>query len=99
MLFLLGETFRLNLMGTLRGLKDTRFPMITSFIALWLVGFPVAYCLAFFYHLRGIGLLLGLLIGSCSGSLILWARLQKWLKQSHLSQMVTSGTLDPKMDA
>ncbi|MCQ0990385.1 MATE family efflux transporter [Jiella marina] len=33
--------------GVLRGMKDTRVPMIMALISYWLVGMPVAYLLAF----------------------------------------------------
>lgn len=38
--------------GALRGLKDTRVPMAATLIAYWLVGFPLAFWLAFFTEVR-----------------------------------------------
>ncbi|MEM7043195.1 MAG: MATE family efflux transporter [Pseudomonadota bacterium] len=48
-------------MGILRGLKDTRMPMIYAAIAYWLVGLSSSYALAFYAGLGGEGIWTGLL--------------------------------------
>ncbi|HEY9737353.1 MAG TPA: MATE family efflux transporter [Trichocoleus sp.] len=45
--------------GALRGLKDTRVPMMLSFLAFWGVGLASGYCMGFWLGLGGIGLWLG----------------------------------------
>ncbi len=48
--------------GNLRGLKDTRIPMIYAFIAYWLVGLSASAGLAFGAGLGGLGIMIGLII-------------------------------------
>jgi MATE family multidrug resistance protein len=49
--------------GVLRGLHDTRVPMIYAAIGYWGVGLPVGVLLAFWAGLRGEGLWVGLAAG------------------------------------
>jgi MATE family multidrug resistance protein len=59
--------------GTLRGLGDTRTPMITNLAAHWLLGLPISYTLCFVagWGVRGlwIGLSVGLIV---TGAILLW---------------------------
>jgi MATE family multidrug resistance protein len=41
--FQIFESVRLSLFGALRGLKDTRFTLITSIISFWCIALPVGY--------------------------------------------------------
>jgi multidrug resistance protein, MATE family len=59
--------------GALRGLKDTRVPMVLSFLAFWGVGLGSGYTLGFWVGLGGIGLWLGQAIGvACAAILFGW---------------------------
>jgi len=49
--------------GALRGLKDTKIPMIVNLIAYWMIGIPVAYFLGFNFELGAPGLWMGLIAG------------------------------------
>jgi len=42
------DSFRLIAVGALRGLKDTRIPMLISLFAFWVCGVPIAYTLIYF---------------------------------------------------
>jgi len=48
---------------SLRGLSDTRTPMLLAFLGYWLVGLPTAYVLGFVFDLRGTGVWIGLAVG------------------------------------
>ena len=48
---------------TLRGLKDARAPMILAGASYWLAGAPASFLLAWGFHLRGLGVWLGLAFG------------------------------------
>lgn len=61
--FQLADSLQAVLMGALRGLKDTKVPMVMALIGYWGVGFPVAYILAFPLGLEGVGLWIGLAFG------------------------------------
>jgi MATE family multidrug resistance protein len=59
--------------GALRGLKDTRMPLMFAATGYWLVGFPSAWVLAFHAGLGAVGVWIGLSVGSSvyAGLLIL----------------------------
>ncbi len=59
--------------GALRGLKDTRIPMLLSFIAFWGIGLTSGYWLGFYFGFGGVGLWLGQLIGvAASAGVFVW---------------------------
>ena len=86
-LLLLGALFQVfdgpqaTVMGTLRGYKDTRAPMMVALVAYWLIGLPVGVTLCFgFLGIPGIGvhgmwwgLVAGLAVVACA----LFARLAR----------------------
>ncbi|WP_428982248.1 MATE family efflux transporter [Oricola nitratireducens] len=49
--------------GMLRGLRDTRVPMLLAIFSYWVVGFPMAYGLGFLAGLEGVGVWSGLAVG------------------------------------
>ena len=49
--------------GVLRGLGDTRTPMLANLAGHWLVGLPVGYTLCFWWGWGVVGLWIGLSIG------------------------------------
>jgi hypothetical protein len=65
-------------MGLLRGLQDTRRPMLIAAFSYWAVGVPASYGLGFPLGLGGPGIWLGLVIGltlaAVSGGLFLVPR-------------------------
>ena len=50
--------------GSLRGLKDTRVPLLFAGLGYWLIGFSLSYVLAFRTGLGAIGVWIGLSIGT-----------------------------------
>ena len=59
--------------GALRGLQDTRMPMVLALAGYWLAGFSIAVGLGFFTPLSGIGVWIGLATGLVVVSaLLLW---------------------------
>ncbi len=63
--------------GTLRGLGDTRTPMITNLSAHWLIGLPVGYTLCFALDWGAQGLWWGLSVGLILAGVVLltvWTR-------------------------
>jgi MATE family, multidrug efflux pump len=66
--------------GVLRGLGDTRTPMITNLAAHWLFGLPVGYTLCFAWQYGVIGLWVGLSTGLIlAGGVMLFV----WNRQIH----------------
>ena len=50
-------------LGMLRGVQDTRIPMIVAVISYWGIGMPVAYIFGFLFGMGGPGIWLGLTVG------------------------------------
>lgn len=59
---------------SLRGLSDTRTPMLLAIFGYWFVGLPTAYVLGFVFDLRGIGVWLGLATGLAFVAILLVSR-------------------------
>ena len=51
------------LAGALRGLQDTRVPMVLALLGYWIVGFGTSVLLGFLTPLSGLGVWLGLAVG------------------------------------
>lgn len=60
--------------GALRGLKDTRVPMLVTTFAYWGVGMPVGWWLAFNRHLGARGMWMGLIAGLSAAAILLLLR-------------------------
>jgi len=71
-LFQLADAAQVMALGLLRGVQDTRTPMIYAVISYWLIGVPCAYLLGFPFGLGGPGIWLGLVVGlAIAGSLMM----------------------------
>ncbi len=72
-LFQLADAMQVMALGLLRGIRDTRVPMIAAAISYWLIGMPCGYLLAFKAGLGGVGLWLGLTIGlTAAAASMMW---------------------------
>lgn len=67
--------------GLLRGLKDTRIPMIMALISYWPIGFLCAWALAFPAGLGGIGVWYGFLSGLAAAAILLNWRFYRLVRQ------------------
>ena len=72
-LFQLADGMQVMALGLLRGVQDTRVPMILAAVSYWLIGIPCSYLLAFHAGLGGVGLWLGLVVGLfCAAASLMW---------------------------
>ena len=76
-LFQVADGSQVVLAGMLRGLHDTRAPMIIAGVGYWGVGLPLAAALAFALHLRAPGVWIGLAGGLFTVAILL---LRRWLR-------------------
>jgi MATE family multidrug resistance protein len=88
-LFQLTDAMQVIGLGLLRGVQDTRVPMIIAAISYWLVGMPIAYGLAFVAGLGPAGLWLGLVAGLTVAAILLMRRFWRglargdWTRDGH----------------
>ena len=65
-------------LGMLKGVQDTRVPMVMAAVSYWLIGIPASYVLGFPLGLGGVGVWLGLTVGlAVAGALLqyrFWTR-------------------------
>jgi len=80
--------------GALRGLADTRTPMIANVLGFWVVGLPTGLWLAFRVGLGAVGLWWGLVIGLVAVGLTLVARLV-WRLGQPLERIAGASHLSP----
>ncbi len=62
--------------GLLRGLGDTRIPMLTSILGFWCLGIPVSLWLAFGRDMGAVGLWWGLVVGLAAVAVFLVIRIK-----------------------
>lgn len=77
-LFQLVDGLQVTAAGALRGLKDTRLPMIYAGIGYWIIGLPLGAALAFWGGLGGLGIWIGLALGIGLVSLLM---LRRWIRR------------------
>ncbi len=68
--------------GCLRGLKDTRIPMLAAAFGYWGIGFPTGYLLAFHAGLGARGLWWGLAAGLASVAALMTLRFERMTRRS-----------------
>ncbi|WP_299826706.1 MATE family efflux transporter [uncultured Roseobacter sp.] len=73
-LFQLVDGAQVIALGLLRGIQDTRVPMICAALSYWVVGIPCSYLFGFVWDLEGIGVWLGLVVGLGLASVLLSTR-------------------------
>ena len=61
-------------LGMLRGVQDTRVPMIMAAFSYWGVGIPTSYVLGFVFGWDGVGVWLGLTVGLAVAGILLQMR-------------------------
>jgi MATE family multidrug resistance protein len=72
-IFQLADAAQVMALGLLRGVQDTRIPMIYAVVSYWLVGMPCAYVLGFTLGWGATGIWWGLVVGlMLAGGLMIW---------------------------
>ena len=73
-LFQIFDGLQVVILGALRGMQDVKIPTIMTFIAYWLIGFPICYYLGLYTPLKSTGIWIGLLSGLASAAIMLYIR-------------------------
>jgi MATE family multidrug resistance protein len=72
--FQISDGIQVVVLGALRGLQDVKVPMYLTFVAYWMVGFPISYYLGLSTDMKAEGVWIGLLIGLTVASVLLYYR-------------------------
>ncbi len=80
-LFQLFDGLQVTIIGILRGLEDTKAPTYITLVGYWFIALPLAYLLAFNFHLQTIGIWIALLVSLLLVSIGLYWRWYFLVKQ------------------
>ena len=72
--FQISDSLQVVALGALRGLQDVKIPMYMTFVAYWIVGFPISIYLGLYTSLGASGIWIGLLAGLTTASVLLFIR-------------------------
>ena len=72
--FQLSDGFQVVVLGALRGLQDVKIPTYITFVAYWIVGFPICYILGKVLGYGSQGIWIGLLAGLSVSAVLLYLR-------------------------
>ncbi|MCX6171512.1 MAG: MATE family efflux transporter [Flavobacterium sp.] len=72
--FQISDGIQVVVLGALRGLQDVKIPMYITFVAYWVVGFPISFYLGEYTSLKAIGVWIGLFAGLSVAALFLFIR-------------------------
>ena len=81
-LFQLMDAAQVMSLGLLRGVQDTRVPMVMATVSYWVVGAPASYILAFPLGLGAPGVWLGLVVGLAAAGMLLSLRF--WTRSARI---------------
>ena len=86
-IFQISDGIQVVVLGALRGLQDVKIPTLITFIAYWLIGFPVSYFLGKESAYGSTGIWVGLLAGLTASAIMLYIRFnyltKKLIVQKH----------------
>ena len=85
--FQISDGVQVVVLGALRGLQDVKVPMYITFVAYWVVGFPISYYLGKYTSLGAIGIWIGLLAGLTTAALFLYIRFHKLTNKQVLKNL------------
>ncbi|WP_373288281.1 MATE family efflux transporter [Maribacter cobaltidurans] len=72
--FQISDGVQVVVLGALRGLQDVKIPTFITFVAYWLIGFPISYYLGLHTSLESVGIWVGLLTGLTASAIMLYIR-------------------------
>lgn len=73
-IFQISDGIQVVVLGALRGLQDVKVPMYITFVAYWIVGFPISFYLGKYTDLKAVGVWIGLLAGLTAAAVFLYIR-------------------------
>lgn len=80
-IFQIPDGIQIVALGALRGIQDVKIPAIISFIAYWVIAFPVSYYLGVYTEWATSGIWIGLLVGLTVAAILLTYRFLHFTKK------------------
>jgi len=87
--FQISDGLQVVVLGALRGLQDVKIPTFITFIAYWIIGFPICYFLGKEEVYGSVGIWIGLLAGLTSSAIMLYIRFH-YLTKKLINQQTVS---------
>jgi len=87
--FQLSDGIQVVVLGALRGLQDVKVPMLITFLAYWIIGFPICYFLGLHTSFKAIGIWIGLLISLTASAVMLYIRFNFLTKKLIVNNGIT----------
>ncbi len=72
--FQISDAVQVVVLGALRGMQDVKIPTLITFIAYWMIGFPISYYLGMYTDYKSSGIWIGLLAGLTASAVMLYLR-------------------------
>lgn len=72
--FQLSDGLQVVVLGALRGLQDVKVPTAITFVAYWIIGFPLSFYLGLYTPLKATGIWIGLLASLTAAAIFLYLR-------------------------
>ena len=83
-LFHFADAMQVFALGLLRGVQDTKTPMLIASVSYWVIGIPCSYLLGFVFDVGAVGVWLGLVAGLTVAAGLLMARF--WGRSIHVAR-------------
>ncbi len=87
--FQLSDSLQVMVLGALRGMQDVKIPTLITFLAYWVIGFPISYYLGKADSMGAFGIWIGLLVGLSSAGILLYLRFDYLTKRLIAKQQLT----------
>ena len=84
-LFQLADGMQVVALGLLRGVQDTRMPMVMAAFSYWAIGAPSSYLFGFVLKWGAVGVWMGLVVGLATASVLLMFRF--WRQRYWVAQL------------
>lgn len=73
-IFQISDGVQVVVLGALRGMQDVKIPTLITFIAYWVIGFPISFYLSMYTEYKSSGIWIGLLAGLTASAVMLYLR-------------------------
>ncbi|UNY97580.1 MATE family efflux transporter [Zhouia spongiae] len=93
--FQISDGIQIAVLGALRGLQDVKIPTAITFVAYWIIGFPISYYLGLKTDLGGMGIWIGLLAGLTTAAIFLYIRFNYLTKKLIVENEISTNQINP----